>query len=98
MTEQLTKKMATVFSLAAPGARTVMLVGDFTDWQKHPIALEQQLDGRWEATVVLSLGYHRYRFLVDGKWRDDPLCPVRAANAFGSQDSVVKVCPIRGLF
>jgi hypothetical protein len=41
--------------------------------------------------VLLEAGTYRYRFLVDGEWRDDPNCKLRVPNPFGSQDAVLKV-------
>jgi 1,4-alpha-glucan branching enzyme len=34
----------------------VKLVGDFTHWEKMPIAMEKGADGRWRATVELRPG------------------------------------------
>ncbi len=79
------------FSLAAPGAKKVQLVGDFTHWQEHPIPMQIAAGGVWRATVELTPGEHRYRFIVDGEWRDDPECNTRVANPFGSQDAVRQV-------
>jgi 1,4-alpha-glucan branching enzyme len=80
------------FTLAAPTASSVLLAGDFTQWEKQPIRLRNDGNGLWTATVKLSPGTHRYRFLVDGKWQDDPACADRVANTFGSQDCVCQVC------
>jgi len=95
MEKQITTiKRATVnqtFSFKAPGAMSVMLVGDFTRWQKNLISLQKGSDGIWKVTVPLEAGEHHYRFLVDGGWRDDPDCALRVANPFGSLDAVVKV-------
>jgi 1,4-alpha-glucan branching enzyme len=79
------------FSFKAPGAASVMLVGDFTQWQKNPINLRKQADGIWHVTVPLTPGEHHYRFLVDGEWRDDPECVLRMPNPFGSQNSIAIV-------
>jgi 1,4-alpha-glucan branching enzyme len=79
------------FSLAAPTATTVQLVGDFTQWQQKPISMQKGGDGIWRATVALTPGTHQYRFLVDGEWRDDPECRVRVSNPYGSQDAIRKV-------
>jgi 1,4-alpha-glucan branching enzyme len=92
--EITTSKKRTVnqtFSLKAPGATSVMLVGDFTHWQKNPISLHREPDGIWRVTLPLKPGEHRYKFLVDGEWRDDPECASRVPNPFGSQDAVLKV-------
>ena len=79
------------FSLKAPTALSVTLVGDFTHWQKNPVSLHKEAGGVWRVTVPLEPGEHHYRFLLDGEWRDDPECAVRVPNPFGSQNAVVKV-------
>jgi 1,4-alpha-glucan branching enzyme len=76
------------FRFTAPDARSVLLVGDFTQWQKHAIPLQRQEGGVWMTAVELQPGKHAYRFLVDGEWRDDPECTLRVPNAYGTQDMV----------
>lgn len=76
------------FRFTAPGAQSVLLVGDFTHWQQHGIAMRQERAGLWTTTVDLEPGRHAYRFIVDGEWRDDPECSLRVANPFGSQDMI----------
>ena len=80
-----------VFTLTGTDARTVQLVGDFTEWQKHPIPLQKDSTGVWHAAVELRPGPHRYRFLVDGQWQDDPAWSRRVANPYGSQDCLRQV-------
>jgi 1,4-alpha-glucan branching enzyme len=80
-----------MFRYKGPAAGSVLLVGDFTNWQQSPVPMERGEDGTWTATVALRPGTHTYRFIVDGDWRDDPECSVRVPNAFGSQDMVRKV-------
>jgi len=79
------------FSFSAPGAMSVQLVGDFTRWQERPVNLHKSPDGTWRTTIELAPGSHRYRFLVDGQWRDDPECALRVPNPYGSQDAVRQV-------
>jgi 1,4-alpha-glucan branching enzyme len=79
------------FSLVAPGAKSVQLVGDFTHWNEHPIALRKGNGGLWRARTRLISGSHPYRFLVDGEWRDDPECRLRVPNPYGGQDCVRQV-------
>ena len=76
------------FSYFDPSAETVMVAGDFTDWDEHPIALKKQKDGTWKATVPLESGEHEYRFLVNGRWQDDSQCSQRKPNGFGEQNCV----------
>ncbi len=79
------------FSIAAPTAQSVQLVGDFTQWEKQPVNLRKKGNGIWGASVELEPGEHHYRFLVDGQWQDDPECSVRVQNPYGSQDAVRNV-------
>lgn len=79
------------FSFTAPGAMSVQLVGDFTHWKEHPINMQKDAKGVWRAAVQLEPGEHRYRFLEDGQWRDDPECPIYAPNPYGSKDAVRRV-------
>lgn len=76
------------FTMNAPGAGSVCLVGDFTHWQEQPIPMKRGKAGLWKAVVGLQPGTYHYRFLVDGQWRDDPGCPLHEPNPFGSQDAI----------
>lgn len=88
MTKALPSKKKTTFSYTAPDSSMVELVGDFTHWQANPVPLKKQKGGVWKASVSLAPGNYRYRFLVDGQWRDDPECTLRVANPYGGEDSV----------
>jgi 1,4-alpha-glucan branching enzyme len=79
------------FTIRAPGAAHVVLVGDFTQWQHRPIALKPVGPGVWKTVVPLAPGTYHYRFIVDGEWRDDPECTVRVPNPFGTQNAVREV-------
>jgi 1,4-alpha-glucan branching enzyme len=84
-------KSSQTFCFTAPGATSVLLVGDFTQWQSQPIPLTPGESGVWSATVKLAPGTYHYRFLVDGEWRDDPECTLRVPNPFGSENMVREV-------
>jgi 1,4-alpha-glucan branching enzyme len=79
------------FSFTAPTAMNVELVGDFTHWQERPVSMRKGTDGIWRVTVGLQPGKHRYRFLVDGQWQDDPECTLQVPNPYGGRDSVRQV-------
>lgn len=79
------------FRYTAPTAMTVQLVGDFTGWGTAPVGLAKGKDGIWRGAVELAPGMHRYRFLVDGEWQDDPECTLRVPNPFGSENAVREV-------
>lgn len=79
------------FSIQAPAAISVQLVGDFTHWQKQPIQLHKGDHGVWSTEVMLKPGVYHYRFMVDGTWRDDPECTLRVENPYGSTNAVREV-------
>jgi 1,4-alpha-glucan branching enzyme len=78
------------FRFHDPTAKSVLLVGDFTNWERHPKSMEKGGDGFWTTTIELAPGKHTYRFIVDGEWRDDPCCETRTPNPFGSKDMVLE--------
>lgn len=80
-----------VFELRIPDARVVQLAGDFTDWRPEPMQAEPGCPGRWRCTMALPRGDYRYKFIVDGRWINDPLNPLRKPNPFGGTDSIVRV-------
>lgn len=89
-----TGTLEVVFTL--PGdvqADKVALCGEFNDWSREDIALEQDNDGSWHAVVALEPGRsYRYRYLIDGEhwenaWQADAYVP----NPYGSEDSVIVV-------
>jgi len=91
MARKLEQSNKQTFRFNAPGALSVSLVGDFTDWQQKPIPMKKGKDGIWTASVKLTAGKHLYRFIVDDEWRDDPDCTLRVPNSFGSHDMVRQV-------
>ena len=91
MAKKHIEKKQQTFSITAPDAANVVLVGSFTHWQQKPIHLKKESGGVWRATVELPPGTHHYRFIVDGQWCDDPECTLRVGNPYGTQDSVRQV-------
>jgi 1,4-alpha-glucan branching enzyme len=91
MAKQKSAKQKVTFTYVAPDAQTVLLAGDFTGWQQAPLSLKKDKKGVWKTTVSLPPGRYEYRLLVDGQWQDDPQCPQRQANDFGSENCVCTV-------
>ena len=83
----ITKKQVT-FTYDAPEAHEVRIAGDFTGWEQAAVSLKKDKTGVWKGTVSLPPGEYEYRLLVDGQWRDDPQCPDRRPNQFGSQNCI----------
>ena len=78
-----------------PGARSVEVVGSFTDWRSGVIPLQDDdHDGVWQTEVVLPAGEHEYMFVVDGeRWVADPLAGRYVDDGFGRQNAVIIVRP-----
>lgn len=60
------------FSFYRPGANSVALAGDFTDWQpdRHPMTRDRE--GWWRLRMALPAGEYRFKYVVDGcLWEAD---------------------------
>jgi len=79
------------FSLFAPKAKEVFLVGDFNDWDPTAHPMKRQPDGAWRLEVPLNHGHHRYLFVVDGKPRLDPRAHGVARDRYGRKVSLLAV-------
>jgi hypothetical protein len=80
------------FTLLAPTASRVALVGDFNGWNPAAVPLRRSTDGRtWEVELPLAPGRYVYSFVVDGALARDPAAPQAAGDDFGSPSSVVMV-------
>jgi hypothetical protein len=79
------------FTLRAPSARRVAVVGDFNRWD--PAATPLAADaGVWAVEVPLTPGRHAYAFVVDGRrWVLDPAAPRERDPDFGRSHSVTVV-------
>ena len=75
----------------ATGARSVKLAGDFTNWEMSPVEMTASDNGDWSTVISLAPGQYAYRFIVDGRWQDDPKCLRRVGNPFGTENSVVEI-------
>ena len=80
------------FKLVVPGAKEVMLAGDFTDWALSPKKMKRTKPrGRtFETSVALRPGRYEYKFIVDGEWVEDPKADTQP-NSYGTLNSVCDV-------
>ena len=85
--KKTTKKVS--FSMVAPDAEEVLLVGDFNDWEDNPYLLKKDKKGTWKARINLAPGRYEYRFLVDGEWRNDSNCNTFVSNPYGGENCVI---------
>ena len=81
----------TRFTLVAPGARSVAVVGDFNDWDATSAPLARAADGAWVVTLPLAPGRYEYGFVVDGARVVADPAAAAVASDFGAANSVVTV-------
>ncbi len=82
-----------VFSLPSEvDAESAVICGDFNDWSYTTHPLRRYKDGHFAVSINLAEGEYRYRFLLDGdRWENDWSADSYVANAFGTEDSLVRV-------
>lgn len=81
------------FTLLAPEAKTVYVVGSFNGWVKGATPMKPMGDsGIWVAEVSLRSGEHTFLYLVDDKeWLVPPLAEDFVTDGFGQINGVVVV-------
>lgn len=80
------------FVFEAPGASTVAVAGDFSEWEPTVILEDVDGDGIWTGRAPVEPGVHTYMFLIDGTdWRTDPLAERHTDDGFGNRNAVLAV-------
>ncbi|MFC1804772.1 AAA family ATPase [Candidatus Omnitrophota bacterium] len=89
--EKLVKMRDVTFSIRAPEAKNVHVAGEFNRWRLDEASRMDHDNGVWSKRISLRPGKYHYRFVVDGKWMEDPDNPVQEKNPFGQMDSLIKI-------
>ncbi len=79
------------FQFSKTDATNVFVVGDFNNWTPDDKAKLEKVDGVWKNSLSLKPGSYRYRFVVDGRWQEDPGNANAEKNPFGELDSILLV-------
>lgn len=79
------------FQLDGRAASSVFVVGDFNNWVADDNARMASENGVWKREMNLKPGNYKYRFVVDGRWLEDPSNPNLEKNPFGEFDSLLEV-------
>ncbi len=78
-----------------PVATDVRIAGDFNNWVPDKgVRSLIEADGQtrvWTKVLHLSPGTYRYRYVVDGEWREDPENPRSKNGEAGVRDSLLVV-------
>ncbi len=72
-------------------ARSVKVVGNFSEGCTDTVPLEHLGGGAWVARLLLPPGRYEYHFMVDGRRRPDPLAVHVVQTQAGVLNAVVRV-------
>jgi hypothetical protein len=81
------------FVFLAPHASSVVMVGDFNNWDRGLTQLRRVgVEGAWTVSVSLPPGLHQYAFIVDGtEWTPDPAASTTVSDEFKTTTSLIDV-------
>lgn len=82
------------FTLRAPGAASVRVVGSWNDWDRGATAQAlrpTREPGTWQVLLPLPPGTHHFQFLVDGRAVRPPAALRYQDDDFGGQDGIVEI-------
>lgn len=79
------------FSVFAPDARVVSLVGDFNNWLDNRHPMQKNENGVWFVTVPLKKGEYSYKFNIDNVWVVDHNNPEAVKDTLGDRRSLLMV-------
>jgi len=84
----------THFTLRAPGAVSVRVVGSWNEWARDLDAQSMRptrQPGTWELLLRLPPGTHRFQFIVDGRPVRPPAALRYQDDDFGGQDGIIEI-------
>lgn len=88
------RSVRVTFSIPSESVQqSAAVVGDFNEWneEKHRMKPDKK-NGVWSRTVSLKPGNsYRFRYLVDGEWRNDSEADAYEASPHFSENCVIHV-------
>ncbi len=82
-------KIEHTFTIFAPDAEKVYLVGEMNNWQRETLPMNNMRDGSLAITISLGSGRWMYKFVVDGKWIHDEANNNRRPDGYGGFNSIL---------
>ncbi len=71
-------------------AKEVILAGSFNKWNENLFKMNKTETG-WQLNLQMKPDIYQYRYIVDGKWIEDPGNPYKTKNEFGEHNSVINI-------
>jgi glycosidase len=83
------------FDVSDRGSHNVVVAGDFNGWSQQANPLKGMGNGVYRTSVDLTEGVHQYKFVVDGRWTNDPQSDreLEESDGFGGKNSAVLIGP-----
>ena len=78
------------FQFHAPPDAEVFVAGTFSNWNPRKLSKDAG-NGTHSVSLIVPLGKHEYKFIVNGRWLEDPRSLQKTPNAYGSTNSVLHV-------
>lgn len=75
--------------------KQVCVMGNFNDWNRTSLPMQQEPDGSFTLTRTFDEGEYQYKFVVDGKEVIDESNLHKVPNGFGGYNSVLTIKPRR---
>ena len=87
------KKFSVTFEMPAEiEAESLVVVGDFNNWDENATPMQRRKDGVWTKSLRLDPGRYQFRYLADGHiWHNDPAADAYEPSGFGEDNSIVVV-------
>ncbi|MDH4086429.1 MAG: isoamylase early set domain-containing protein [Nitrospira sp.] len=80
------------FTVLAPGAKNVFLVGSFNGWAKRATPMKIMDGTLWSVVVPLEEGEYPFMYVIDGvRWVTPPQADDFVTDGFGQTNGVVVV-------
>jgi len=91
MPTQIAEDGNTTFNLEGfKDTKEVILSGSFNKWNEYLYKMIKTKNG-WKLTLQLPPNYYEYKFIVDGKWIEDPKNPNKTLNEFNQYNSFIDI-------
>lgn len=71
-------------------AKYVVVAGSFNKWNTHQLQMRKTKEG-WAVDLQLKPNLYQYKYIVDGKWMEDPHNTNKVKNEFGEHNSVIDI-------
>lgn len=88
------KSVKVTFSIPAEAVdSSAAVAGDFNEWseKQNPMKYDKKKNA-WTCSVTLKSGNsYRFRYLIDGEWRNDAAADAYEANPYMGEDCVVRL-------